>query len=107
MTVRLIPESCWNTAANGIVFVRLTVDGVSVSGSQGVSLGGSGAFDNHGLPVTWDFTPTAGTHLMKLQWAVSTGTANIVRDSTSFVRMLIQEQVRQNAANNESTGTTG
>lgn len=47
----------------------------------------------------WEFTPTAGSHVLEFAWRTSTGTASLLARSTIPTQLAIEEIVRDNSDN--------
>jgi hypothetical protein len=94
-----------NNTAAAQVNVGLGVDGVD----QGVNVGfGGTAYPaNMKFPcsLTWEITPTPGSHIIRPQFSVSAGTGTIVGAGGFATVFQVDEVVRQNTPNN--TVTTG
>lgn len=87
-----------HSVANTQVSLRILQDGAVPHDSALLVCIGAGNI--HSFTRTWDFIPTAGSHLFKPQYAGGTaGTTTLQADATRPLTFTIEELVRQNASN--------
>lgn len=101
---RLTNDTVGNNAAICMAIDGLRDDGAALSDDLSVYASAAGVFYSGGF--TWDFVPSAGSHIFApYMRATPGGTARLASSATSRVELTVEELVVQNTANN--TTTTG
>lgn len=89
------------TTSEPMMQLQVLANGVAIAAARGVNLRSASIGQN--FEVVFEWTPAAGSFVLKPQFYTNAGTVNVVARSSAPFQFVVEEDPRQDAANDSTT----